>query len=359
MPTDGLTAVAPAPGGGWRDTVRRLRLARWLPIAAMIVLIFVLGAYTNSREPAYTSTFNLNGLLVATMPLALAAMGQTFALMVRAFDVSMGSLMSVLVVVASFVLGPDEAWWALALGACLVILVALATASVNVVLIRFLGLSSIIATLAMLSVLDGIALWLRPQPKGPINTELIDTLLTSWGFVPVAFVVVVVVALAADVWLYRSAGGLSARAAGLDEQSAERRGVSVGLLFVRAFYVAALAAAAGAFFLAAQIGIGDPIAGTSFTFEAIAAAILGGASIFGGRGSFVGAVIGALFLRVVINVLPFLGWSASYGSIFVGVLTLVALTFYQAPELLARIRTVMANVRLKRARPGTEALERV
>jgi ribose transport system ATP-binding protein len=191
----------------WRDTVRRLHLARWLPIVAMVILIFVLGVYTNSKESSFSSSFNLNGLLIATMPLALAAMGQTFALMVRAFDVSMGSLMSVLVVTASFVMGPDQAWWSLTLGACLVMLVALTTASVNVFLIRILGLSSIIATLAMLSVLDGIALWLRPQPKGPINTDFIDNLLKSWGFVPIAFLVIVAVAVAADVWLYRSAGG--------------------------------------------------------------------------------------------------------------------------------------------------------
>jgi ribose transport system ATP-binding protein len=343
----GVTMTADT--AAWRDTVRRLHLARWLPIVAMVILIFVLGVYTNSKESSFSSSFNLNGLLIATMPLALAAMGQTFALMVRAFDVSMGSLMSVLVVTASFVMGPDQAWWSLTLGACLVMLVALTTASVNVFLIRILGLSSIIATLAMLSVLDGIALWLRPQPKGPINTEFIDNVLKSWGFVPIAFLMIVAVAVGADIWLYRSAGGLSARAAGLDEVSAERRGVRVGLLFVRAFFIAALAAAVGAFLLAAQIGIGDPISGTTFTFEAIAAAVLGGASIFGGRGSFVGAVVGALFLRVVINVLPFLGWSSSYGRIFVGLLTLIALTFYQAPELTARVKTSIANLKLKRA----------
>ena len=78
--------------------------------------------------------------------------------------------------------------------------------------------------------------------------------------------------------------------------------------------------------------------------------MLGGASLLGGRGSFIGAVVGALFLNVIINVLPFLGWSASYGRIMVGVLTLVALSFYQAPELLARFRTFVANVRLSRSR---------
>ena len=168
---------------------------------------------------------------------------------------------------------------------------------------------------------------------------------------PIAFVVIVVVAFAADFWLYRTAGGLAARATGLDEQAADRRGVRVGLLFMRAFFITAFAAAMGGFFLAAQVGIGDPRIGSSYTLTSIAAAVLGGASLFGGRGSFIGAVVGALFLNVVINVLPFLGWSASYGRIMVGALTLVALALYQAPELLARFRMFVANFRLSRRGP--------
>jgi ribose transport system ATP-binding protein len=332
-----------------RETVRRLHLGRWLPIVAMLVLIFVLGLYTNNREPSFTSEFNLNGLLVATMPLALAAMGQTSALMVRAFDVSVGALMTMCVVTASFVLTPDSTGWQLVLGVLAVIGVALAVGTTNVILIRGLGLSSIIATLAMLSILDGISLWLRPQPDGPINSGFINFLLKSVGFMPIAFVVIVVIAFAADIWLYRSSGGLAARATGLDEQSADRRGVRVGFLFTRAFFISAFAAAMGGLFLAAQVGIGDPRIGTSYTLTSIAAAVLGGASLFGGRGSFVGAVVGALFLNVVINVLPFLGWSASYGRIMVGALTLLALAFYQAPELLARFRTFVANFRLSRS----------
>jgi ribose transport system ATP-binding protein len=133
--------------------------------------------------------------------------------------------------------------------------------------------------------------------------------------------------------------------------------VRVGLLFTRAFFITAFAAAMGGFFLAAQVGIGDPRIGSSYTLTSIAAAVLGGASLFGGRGSFIGAVVGALFLNVVINVLPFLGWSASYGRIMVGALTLVALALYQAPELLVRLRTFVANFRLSRARVEPAAEE--
>jgi ribose transport system ATP-binding protein len=311
--------------------------------------MLILGAYTQSKEPTFTSSFNLNGLIVATMPLALAAMGQCSALMVKAFDVSVGAVITVCVVAASYVLGPGKGWGGLTLGILFVIAVALATGAVNVFLIRILKLSSIIATLATLSILQGICLWLRPQPAGLISSEFNNKLLKSWGFVPIAFIVIIGLAILADVWLYRTAGGLAARAMGLDEESAKRRGVRVNFLFIRAFFLTAFAAALGGLFLAAQVQIGDPSVGLSYTLTSIAAAVLGGASLLGGRGSFIGAVVGALFLNVIINVLPFLGWSASYGRIMVGVLTLVALSFYQAPELMKRMRTAISNFRLSRS----------
>ena len=325
----------------------QFQFGRWLPIAAMMLLILVLGGYTNHHDPLFLTTFNLNGVMIATMPLALAAMAQTSALMVKAFDVSVGAVITLCLVVSSFVLDSDS-WLSLSLGMLFVIAIALGVGAVNVVLIRWLKLSSIIATLATYSALQGVCLWLRPTPDGIISFEFIDKLLYSWGFMPVALIVIAAVAVAADVWLYRTPGGLAARAMGLDEESASRRGVRVGYLFVRAFFISAFAAAIGGFFLAAQYGIGDPTGGLSFTLTSIAAAVLGGASLLGGRGSFIGALVGALFLNVIINILPFLGWSASWGRIMVGRLTLVALSFYQAPDLARRLRTSISNLRLSR-----------
>lgn len=333
----------------------RFQWGRWAPIAAMLLLITILGAYTAGEDSAFLSTFNLNGVMIATMPMALAAMAQTSALMVRAFDVSVGALITLCVVVASFVLGPDQGWPAMMAGMLFVIGVALGVGAVNVLLIRWLGLSSIIATLATYSALQGVALWLRPIPAGTISFEFVDKLLYSIGFMPVALIMIALVAVAADFWLYRTPGGLAARAMGLDEESASRRGVRVGFLFVRAFFISAFAAAIGGFFLAAQVGIGDPTAGLSFTLTSIAAAVLGGASLLGGRGSFVGALVGAFFLNVIINILPFLGWSASYGRIMVGLLTLIALSFYQAPELARRAKLAFADFRLSRQGSGALA----
>ena len=333
----------------------RLAFRGWMPIALMGVLIVAVGGYTQSQSSAFLSEFNLNGLLIATIPLALAAMGQTSALMVRAFDVSVGALMTVCVVVASFTLVAGEPWYVLLPGAFALIGVGLAVGLFNAFLIKVLGLSSIIATLATLSILQGIALWLRPTPEGVINPGVIDALLKSVGFIPIAFIGVVVVAVFADMWLYRSVGGLTARAVGLDETSAGRRRARVGYIFVRALFLSALAASVGAFFLAAQVGVGDPRVGLGFTLTSIAAAVLGGASLVGGRGSFVGAVVGALFLNVIVNILPFLGWNTAYGRMLVGGLTLLALALYQSPELATRLRTAVSDFRTSRssAKPAT------
>ena len=320
--------------------------SRWLPIVAMSLLIFLLGAYTANQDSTFLSSFNLNGMLIATLPMALAALAQTNALMVKAFDVSVGALISLCVVISSFVLDEGTSWPMMILGMLFVIFVALCVGGVHVILIRYLGLSSIIATLATYSILQGVCFLLRPQPKGNISFEFIDFMLYSWGFIPVALIIVAIVAVVADVWLYRTPGGLGARAMGLDEEAAGRRGVRVARLFVRAFFITSFAAAISGLFLAAQIGVGDPTAGLSFTLTSIAAAVLGGASLLGGRGSFVGAVVGALFLNLIINILPYLGWDASYGRIMVGLLTLVALSFYQAPELIKKAKSAIADFRL-------------
>jgi ribose transport system ATP-binding protein len=309
-----------------------------MPLALMVVLMLVIGGYTQSKEDSFLSSFNLNGLFIAAIPLSLAAMGQTNALMVRVFDVSIGALITLGVVLASFTITDGAGFGGIVLGMLAVIGGCLVVGVANVVLTKVLGLSSIIATLATYSILIGVSLWLRPTPDGSISLEFGDFMLSSVGFLPVAFILVVVVAIAGDLWLYRSGGGLLTRSVGLDETSAARLGAKVGFVFVRALMISSLAAAFASFFLSSQVLVGDPNVGLAYTLTSIAAAVLGGASLAGGRGSFVGAVIGAVFLTEIIVIVPFLGLHSSWAQMLVGALTLLALAFYQAPQIVGRIR---------------------
>ena len=103
------------------------------------------------------------------------------------------------------------------------------------------------------------------------------------------------------------------------------------------------------FYLAAQVQIGSPIIGNQ-ALESIAAGVLGGASLAGGRGSFFGTLLAALFLSLIDNVLPLFQQPTEYAEMTIGVLILVALVLYQGPELLARLRSSWGGV--GRLRPG-------
>jgi ribose/xylose/arabinose/galactoside ABC-type transport system permease subunit len=315
----------------------------WVPLVLMATLIVALGAYTQARHPEFTSKLNLNSLMLEAMPLVVVSLGQLCALLVGGFDVSVGALMAACVVTASFTLTPTTSGAALVLGALAVVGVGLATGVFNAFLIRVLRLPSIVATLGTLSILAGISLLLRSYPAGPINTDVTNVLTSTVSFVPLAFVGAVVLALVGDVWLHRSRGGLALRAVGFDEASSRRLGMSAGRTIFLAFVVCSLLASFAGFYLAAEVQIGSPVVGNQ-ALQSIAAGVLGGASLAGGRGSFVGALLAAFFLTEIDNVLPLFQQPTEYADMTIGVLILVALVLYQAPELIARVRAARRRV---------------
>jgi ribose transport system ATP-binding protein len=322
------------------------RLRGVLPLFLMSTLIVGVGAYAGVHQSAFLTSYNLHNLLLATLPLALVSLGQATALLVGGFDVSVGALMTMCVVTASYTMQPGSSWLVLSLGALALIGVGLATGLFNATLIRLFRLPSIIATLGTLSILEGTSLLLRDHPEGTINSDVITALTTSVGFVPIAFIGVVVLAVLADGWLYRTRSGLALRAVGLDETSSRRLGMGTGRTVVLAFVICSLMASIAGFYLVAEVQIGSPIIGSQ-ALESIAAAVLGGASLAGGRGSFVGTLLAALFLTLIVNVLPLFQQPTEYAEITIGVLILLALVLYQAPELVGRLRSSQLVGRLR------------
>ena len=222
-----------------------MRIGRFsgaLPLLLMSLLILVVGAYATARQDAFLTSFNIHNLLLLAMPLALVSLGQTFALLVGGFDVSVAALMTFCVVVASYTMTFETSGWALLPGALVLIAVGVATGVFNAVLICVLKLPSIIATLGTLSILAGASLLLRDHPEGPISSDAVRGLTKSVSFVPIAFIAVVVLAVAGDVWLYRTRTGLATRAVGLDETSSRRLGMATGRIVFLAFVACSLMA---------------------------------------------------------------------------------------------------------------------
>ena len=155
--------------------VAGIRFRGVVPLVLMTTLILAVGAYTALRQDAFLTQLQPQNLLLATMPLALVSMGQTCALLVGGFDVSVGALMTLCVVVASYTMTPTTSTLGLIPGALALVGVGLAIGLFNALLIRVFRLPSIIATLGTFSILEGASLLLRDHPEGSISTSTSST----------------------------------------------------------------------------------------------------------------------------------------------------------------------------------------
>jgi 5-methylthioadenosine/S-adenosylhomocysteine deaminase len=314
----------------WRKLVR-VRL--WMPVALQVLLLAGLVWYTESRFPGFVSADNVNQILVLALPIIVATIAQTHALLVGYLDLSVGAMIGLGVVIASFLIGAEATGSEILLGIVVILLCGLVLGLVNAGLIRGVKIPSIIATLATLSILDGISLTLRPTAQGTISGDLVTALTASIGPIPISFIVVAVGAGLLDLWLHASGSGLAVRAVGFDDRSAKRGGIRSNRVRVRALVLAAALAAVASFFVMARAPTGNASAGSTFALSSITAAVLGGASLAGGRATFVGGMVASVLLAVILTVLPYLGMSNTDGLMIIGVLVLVGIIFFQIGDI--------------------------
>jgi ribose transport system ATP-binding protein len=321
----------------------------WVPLLFLLFLIIAVGSYASLRTDVFLTPLNIRHILLATAPLALVTMAQFNVLMVRGFDVSVGAVISLTVVIGSFLIGEDLNAGLILLGSLVCLAAGIVVGLTNGALVRYVGINSVITTIAMLSVVQGIALYLRPSPFGVISEDFIDFFQTRIGFIPVSFFVILGAAIVGDIWLYRTRSGLKLRATGFREEAAKRNGVRIDFVHLRAYLLSAVIAVLSGLFVGSEVGVGAPVVGSSYTLTSIAAAVLGGAALTGGRGSFVGAVLGALFFTLTVNVITLLGLNTGAGIITSGALTLFAVAVYSG---LQPIRRVWLNIRAAFTRPA-------
>jgi 5-methylthioadenosine/S-adenosylhomocysteine deaminase len=326
----------------WRKIVK-FRL--WMPVVLQLLLIGLVLWYTTAQFSGFINASNVGNILILAIPLAIAAMAQTHALLVGDLDLSVGAMISFGVVTASFLIPADASTAQLLSGIVVILLAGVGLGLVNAALVRGVKIPSIIATLATLSILNGISLTLRETPSGTIDRDFTAWLRTSVGPVPVAFIAVVVGAGLLDVWLHASGSGLALRSAGFDERSAKRNGVRTTWLRVRALILSATFAAVASFFVMARSGVGNAQIGDSYALNSITAAVLGGAALAGGRATFVGGVVASVLLALIITALPFLELSTEHGLVIIGVLVLFGIILFQAGDLWQLIKRNYKRVR--------------
>ena len=315
---------------------RRSRLLQWrrfgagdyLPTAVLAVLIAGLTIYTAASNDFFLSKINFVGMLLLASALGFIAIGQLIVLLTGGIDLSVGPLTGLVVVVLSFFAGAGQSDLRLVVGILAVIGTALTVGLVNAALVRVVRLAPVLATLATYIVLQGISLLLRDTPGGFYRPGVTSTIKTTIGWVPVAFLVVAGVALACEGALRFTRYGLALRAIGSDATRAHRLGAHVTITQVSAYVLCSLFTAAGGIMLASQVAIGDPSVGLNYTLTSITAVVLGGASIFGGRGSFIGAFCGAVLIQEIVTSTTFLQIGTEWQYYLPGILILAGAGIY-------------------------------
>ena len=216
----------------------------------------------------------------------------------------------------------------IAAGFALVFVGALVVGAVNGFLIRYANFTPIAATLAMFIGIQGCSFLLRDGPGGYINSDVTALLTAQAGPIPYAFVALALCVVALEFTLRKTRAGWRLRAVGSDEESARRIGLPNDRIVIAGYIGSSLFAAVGAVTLMAQIGVGDPRQGVGYTLSSITAVVLGGTSLRGGRGTFIGTALGALLLTEVLNAVAFLGLSQTYQYVFQGALILISALIY-------------------------------
>jgi ribose transport system permease protein len=271
------------------------------------------------RQQSLPGNFELTSTVNNTMPLAMAAIGQTIVVLTRGLDLSVGGIIDLTNALAAVNVqdnaGSMLGWTAL------VLLVGAALGLVNGLLVGVGRLQPIVVTLATLSIFQGLAIRVLPQPGGAIPPSYTAALVDPNN--PWALLYLVLCIL---LWLAfrRSALGVAIFAIGNDESAARANGIEVVRGKVIAYTLSGFFAAAGGLFLAATATAGDATSGNGFTLSSIVAVVLGGVNLFGGRGSAIGAIAGAFVTTMIVNILFFSEIDPLYQSFYEGLFLIIA-----------------------------------
>jgi ribose transport system permease protein len=270
-----------------------LLLLQNAPYILFIVLLILFGLVCDR----FLAFANFRNIVIQATPIAILAIGMTFVLLTGQIDLSVGASMYLTASVLAIYL-PGIPW---PLGLLAVMAMAGVIGAVNGSVVTRLGVASFIVTLATLFILRGIAMWLSNTRTLMFPDQITDLNRASVLGIPSAIVAFVAVFAAAWLILHQTAFGRQVYAVGGDTEAARKAGLPVRRIVLFCFIIAGLCAGIGGFVSITQIGAVGPKYGDQIEFSAIAAAVLGGVSLFGGRGSVIGTVFGAILIKTVQN----------------------------------------------------------
>jgi ribose transport system permease protein len=320
-PPSTVSTAQPASGG--LSTTIRARLQQFLAFASLIVIFAVFAV----ASPNFLTYGNVTAILFSTVVIGTLALGTTFVIITGGIDLSLGTGMALCAVISGvFIVNMHLP---LAVGVPGAILFGGLIGLVNGVNIAILKIPPFIATLAMMLVAQGLALVVSHSTPIYFNDAPGYLAISTGNLIPGvefpnAVLVLAVLAVAAGVLLNKTVLGRYTYSIGSNEEATALSGISVRKWKIVVYTLAGLFIGLAGVLISARLGSAQPASGSGYELQAIAAVVIGGTSLAGGKGSIVGTVIGALIISVLNNGLQILSIPQEWQNVILGCVILVA-----------------------------------
>lgn len=335
-----MTTTAPAPTEEQQpEQPTRNAALEWLKGQYALFILVVLLIIAALSSPAFLTGTNITNLLLQMSIIGVVVMAELIIVLTGGIDISVGSALGLAAVLCAGLFGGFSVWLALLVGMAVGGTIGL----VNGWLVSFRGLEPFIVTLGMLALARGLV---YAYGQGiPINPEAADTFAqigqTTLVGIPVLTLIWIAVVLIVAFLLTRTVWGRRVYAIGSNKEAARSSGIPVRATLWSVYILGGLLVGLGGWMFVCRFGSATALAGNLMELEAIAAVVIGGAALSGGKGTVFGAVIGTIIFQVIANLLSLLNVSTFLQDAFRGALILVAVTL--ATVQFARKRSTSAQ----------------
>ncbi len=299
------------------------------PLPVLIVLSLIIFAWGN---PRFLSEANIVNVSQQGVYLMLAALAQLLVLIAGGFDLSVGanialtSIISSSVMVAVLGAHPDAAWLAVSAGFVATLAVGVFTGACNAFGVAVLKVNPFIVTLATTSIFQGLTLLVSQglQIEG-LPDPFVEVLGSGFvGDIPVAALIAIPIVIALYVLTSWTRFGRSFYATGSNPRATMIAGISVPRTLFATYMICAILAAFTGFLLTARVSSGEPLLGAEYPLRSITAAVIGGCSLRGGKGTVLGVVLGVVFVTILANGMDLLRLGSNYQMIILGLVLICA-----------------------------------
>lgn len=330
----------PAAAGPRRRLLAEVDWRRQLPFLIFLgtCALFTFVGPWRDGSPVFLSQTNILNILRQVSIVGIIAVGMTYVIMVAEIDLGVGSLLAVCSMVAAVLQRAGAGLLPSVLGP---ILVGMATGLLVGILVTRGRVPSFVATLGVLASYRGVALLISGQPITGIQRDfrfigagVLGDVPGLGGIpvvsaIPVPVVIFAVVVAIGAIIFARYPFGRHVAAVGGSAEAARLAGIKVNVIKMIVFMLTGTCAAISALILTARLNSGQPLAGNTLELDVIAAVVVGGTSLYGGRGSVLGSVIGAMLIGVISNGLTLMAVNAYWQPVIMGVIIVTAVLIDQ------------------------------